>query len=360
MAPLYVVGALLFLLSSPFLFPVSAQIVRCDASIYIDNMEEYKQFAGLCCSSVNSLHVLNVTGLSDFSALSGCLQNVFQTLRISDNPNLVSLAGLEGLGDGISNMGSRGFVAGDGPKLEILNNPLLFNVSLPGLTYLSSFTLDNCPAKTISLSSSLVVTSMTLMNLAAFSTFPSNTVPTNALTLSNLPLLTSMPSLPIVSNYPGFALTVSQTQLTSLEWFNYISLPNNYNYPVSLTIQENTALTRIGGFQNITSISNLTVTNNSQLVSLSGLDNVQQLGNEESIGESLSFITVIDNNSALTSIDALSGLLSGPASVTDLRVSNNPRLASCLNGLCALQAVQPSGVTIETSNNGPFCDVKYC
>lgn len=269
-----------------------------------------KSLSGLdnLTSISGGLHVQNNLSLTSLSGLDN-LAFIGEYLFIIENDAMTSLSGLENLTS----------LNGD---LYVDNNTVL--VSLSGLGNLTFLGGDL-----------YVAYNDALPNLSSLENL--NSINGYLHVLHN-PALTSLNGLNNLTSVAGYLIVANNHTLTSLNALGNLTFVGWY-----FGIFNNDALPSLNGLDNLTSIGEyLSVSYNAALTSLIALNNLTSIGGE----------LVVQSNDALMSLSGLDNI--DPATITDIRIENNPHLSLCgVQSVCIyLESV--SSVTI--SNNSPGCN----
>ena len=137
---------------------------------------------------------------------------------------------------------------------------------------------------------------------------------------------------------------------------------------VSFIFLTTTFITDLSGINNLNSVGSLFISQNENLESLNGLDNLISVG---------SSIYIVNHNSSLTDISALSGVISSPtvvlitsnesltslsglenidpSSLANLKITENEQLSECdILSICSYLAI-PAG-SVEINDNASGCN----
>ncbi|KAB8151323.1 hypothetical protein EZY14_019125 [Kordia sp. TARA_039_SRF] len=315
--------------------PTTTSVITLTTQQEVDNFNYY---------SVGGLNIVN-TSISDLSPLM-CLKVIDGDLTIINNPSLVSLTGLEGITT------INGYI-------KILNNSSLTSINLDNFMSVNSgntYWEDASPTFSITGNTSLL--SINMPNLQGFGGalfIHSNSLLTsiNMSSLNGLSVLSILGNTELSSvNFNSLSsigtvaigngslrgiFAIRDTKLTNLDGFGSLS-STKLEY---LTIANNPLLENLNMLSNATIEStSTTLENNASLINIQGLSNAGIVNEEISL--------VVNNNDALTNIDALSGYMSNLLS--SIQITNNDALTS-IDALSGLGACLIAGVTITNNNS---------
>ncbi|WP_425576756.1 T9SS type A sorting domain-containing protein [Nibrella saemangeumensis] len=264
-------------------------------------------------SNYGSLIIQNNPQLISLAGLNSLISIERGDLLIQNNPELTSLTGLEKLTE-ISR------------SLNILNNVKLTSIAaLARLDFLGYH---------LQIQSNPELTSLTgLGNLRELRN--------GDLSIINNSKLTSLTGLNGLYMVGGVVRISNNSELTSLVGLNNLTAVGEVMYPAGMYISGNAKLSSLAGLSRLSSVGEeMQIVGNPQLTSLTGLEKLTKIGYRGS--NNIDFRIL--NNAKLANIAALSRL----ASVgRDVRIQNNPELTS-LTGLEMLTSI---GGNLLINNN---------
>lgn len=280
------------------------------------------------CTELNLVMEISGNDIVDLSPFSN-LESVLG-MNIINNPQLVSLVGLESLEEFTSH-------------LYLWENENL--ASLQGLNnVVSIFTISIIDSPSLE-----VIDNLDALEVASF------------VEISNLSSLTSLEGL---ANASMVDLYLSNT--TSLTTLN--SLQGNSSELDFLDLTNNSALVSLAGLENVQSILDILISNNDSLESLEGLspntlsslfidgnDSLLNLNGLESLTQADDFNQLfinIEDNLVLADISSLVNI--GPDVDLDITITGNSALSECaVAAVCQAIAAE---FPVEFQNNSPGCN----
>jgi hypothetical protein len=301
------------------------------ASLYtltINNNPNLVSIQGLngLTSLIGNLLITDNASLPNLQGLEG-LTSLITVVKILNNDNLQSLAGLDDLASAsqflvrnnqsLSTLILNAFSTCE--YITVSGNPLLQTISAPSLITISERLIirDNAALQTISLGSGIVLIKQTI--------------------IEDNPTLVEIGGFTLANDTAGFVLEgvliQNNVALTSVSF-----LANVTEYRNGITIRNNSSLVDLDDFQNLRKSGRLIINNNSGLTSMDNFGN-----NLEVFGD-----LIISANQNLADISYLDDTI---RIFEDLNISGNPILDEC----CVLQRFYSNGAVVGSiavySNN---------
>jgi hypothetical protein len=300
------------------LFASPLMAVDCTPdSITLSSQAEVNNFQanhGPGCDTIVVELTVSGADITDLSPLSGVTTaNINSRIRITNNPALPNLDGL-GLTDVFwLEVSDNGLLANIDALTSLTTTGPVFierNATLPNVDGLSSLTSLG--------SGALILTdNPSLSDLSGVSGLTSIGA---SLVIRNNDLLTHLDDFSALTSVAASMSITDNDGLTSISGLSGI-----VGFTSALSIRNNASLPDLQGLFAVSTLNGLIIDDNPSLVNIDGLSGLTAVGNAFAD-------LLIDNNAVLTNLDGLASLIAVNA---DLRITNNPSLASC-SSLAAL------------------------